>query len=142
LKIDIEVRSIQDFIPLHLCFDGVGQEVEILDVVQLGDDLYRIEENPVFTENVAFGDVIRVKSYKDVSMYIETIEKSTFTRHNWLLSKEVIYSLELKLLKNKIRECQGKSQQVFGGIFIVNLPAHTEIDINNEVQKVIKAVEK
>ncbi|MDQ8736042.1 DUF4265 domain-containing protein [Paenibacillus sp. LHD-38] len=136
------MSSIRDFIPLHLCFDGAGREVEVLDVVQLDEDLYRIEENPVFTENVAFGDVIRVKTLEDVSIYIETIEKSTFSRHNWLLSKEVIYSLELKMLKNKIRDWQGKSQQVFGGIFIVNLPAHTEIDINDEVQKVIRMVQK
>ncbi|CAM4482727.1 hypothetical protein FHS16_005005 [Paenibacillus endophyticus] len=136
------MSSIQDFIPLHLSFDGAGQEVEVLDVIQLDKDIYRIEENPVFTENVAFGDVIRVKTLEDVSIYIETIEKSTFTRHNWLLSKEVIYSLELKVLKNKIRDWQGKSQQVFGGIFIVNLPAHTEVDINEEVQKVIRTVQK
>lgn len=136
------MKSIQDFIELHLCFDGVGREVEVLDVIQLDDDIYRIEENPVFTENVAFGDVIRVKPSNDVSLYIETIEKSRFTRHNWLLSKEVIYSVELKILKNKIRNWQGKSQQVFGGIFIVNLPADTEVDINNEVQKVIETVQK
>ncbi|WP_138752714.1 DUF4265 domain-containing protein [Paenibacillus sinopodophylli] len=136
------MSRIQDFIPLHLSFDGAGQEVEVLDVIQLDKDIYRIEENPVFTENVAFGDVIRVKTLQDVSIYIETIEKSTFTRHNWLLSKEVIYSLELKLLKNKIRDWQGKSQQVFGGIFIVNLPAHTEVDINEEVQRVIRTVQK
>ncbi len=136
------MKSIQDFIELHLCFDGVGREVEVLDVIQLDDDIYRIEENPVFTENVAFGDVIRVKPSNDVSLYIETIEKSRYTRHNWLLSKEVIYSVELKILKNKIRNWQGKSQQVFGGIFIVNLPADTEVDINNEVQKVIETVQK
>lgn len=136
------MKSIQDFIALHLCFDGVGREVEVLDVIQLDVDIYRIEENPVFTENVAFGDVIRVKALKDVSLYIETIEKSMFTRHNWLLSKEVIYSLELKVLKNKIRGWQGKSQQVFGGIFIVNLPVHTQIDINDEVQKVIRMAQK
>jgi hypothetical protein len=136
------VGHIQDFIPLHLCFDGVGREVEVLDVVQLDEDIYRIEENPVFTENVAYGDVIRVKAIKDASMYIETIEKSTFTRHNWLLSKEVIFSLELKLLKNKIRDWKGKSQQVFGGIFIVNLPANIEVDINEEVQRVIDIVQK
>ncbi|WP_141503904.1 DUF4265 domain-containing protein [Paenibacillus luteus] len=133
---------IQDFIPLHLCFDGAGREVEVLDVVQLDEDIYRIEENPVFTENVAYGDVIRVKAIKDASMYIETIEKSTFTRHNWLLSKEVIFSLELKMLKNKIRDWKGKSQQVFGGIFIVNLPANVEVDINDEVQRVIDIVQK
>lgn len=136
------MKSIQDFIALHLCFDGVGREVEVLDVIQLDVDIYRIEENPVFTENVAFGDVIRVKALKDVSLYIETIEKSMFTRHNWLLSKEVIYSLELKVLKNKIRGWQGKSQQVFGGIFIVNLPVHTQVDINDEVQKVIRMAQK
>ena len=127
---------------MHLCFDGAGREVEVLDVVQVDEDIYRIEENPVFTEKVSFGDVIRVKAANDVSMYIETIEKSKFTRHNWLLSKEVIYSLELKILKNKIRDWEGKSQQVFGGIFIVNLPANTNVDINDEVQRVINTVHK
>lgn len=136
------MNSIQEFIQLHLCFDGAGQEVEVLDVIQLDNDIFKIEENPVFTENVAFGDVIRVKTLKDISIYIETIEKSTFTRYNWLLSKEVVYSLELKILKNKIREWQGMSQQVFGGIFIVNLPADTNVDINDEVQRVINTVQK
>ncbi|MGM0880251.1 MAG: DUF4265 domain-containing protein [Bacillota bacterium] len=136
------MSSIQDFIQLHLCFDGSGLEVEVLDVTQLDDDIYKIEENPVFTEKVSFGDVIKVNTTRDVSIYIETVKKSEFTRHNWLLSKEVIHSLELKLLKNKIRDWQGKSEQVFGGIFIVNLPSNTEIDINKEVQKVIKTVQK
>jgi hypothetical protein len=136
------VSSIQDFIQLHLCFDGTGLEVEVLDVTQLEDDIYKIEENPVFTEKVSYGDVIKVNTTRDVSIYIETVKKSEFARYNWLLSKEVIYSIELKLLKNKIRAWQGRSEQVFGGIFIVNLPADTEIDINEEVQKVINTVQK
>lgn len=136
------MSSIQDFIQLHLCFDGEGLEVEVLDVTQLDDDIYKIEENPVFTEKVSFGDVIKVNTTRDVSIYIETVKKSEFTRYNWLLSKEVVHSLELKMLKNKIRDWQGKSEQVFGGIFIVNLPANTEIDIHKEVQKVIKTVQK
>ncbi|RCW42136.1 DUF4265 domain-containing protein [Paenibacillus prosopidis] len=136
------MSSIQDFIQLHLCFDGAGLEVEVLDVTQLDEDIYKIEENPVFTEKVSFGDVIKVNTIRDVSIYIETVKKSEFTRFNWLLSKEVVHSLELKLLKNKIRDWQGKSEQVFGGIFIVNLPANTEIDIHKEVQKVIKTVQK
>lgn len=136
------MSSIQDFIQLHLCFDGTGLEVEVLDVTQLEDDIYKIEENPVFTEKVSYGDVIKVNTTRDVSIYIETVKKSEFARYNWLLSKEVIYSIELKLLKNKIRAWQGRSEQVFGGIFIVNLPADTEIDINEEVQKVINTVQK
>lgn len=136
------MSSIQDFIQLHLCFDSAGLEVEVLDVTQLDDDIYKIEENPVFTEKISFGDIIKVNTTQDVSIYIETVKKSEFTRHNWLLSKEVVHSLELKLLKNKIRDWQGKSEQVFGGIFIVNLPSNTEIDINKEVQKVIKTVQK
>lgn len=136
------MSSIQDFIQLHLCFDGAGLEVEVLDVTQLDDDIYKIEENPVFTEKVSFGDIIKVNTTRDVSIYIETVKKSEFTRYNWLLSKEVVHSLELKMLKNKISDWQGKSEQVFGGIFIVNLPANSEIDIHKEVQKVIKTVQK
>ncbi|NIK76275.1 hypothetical protein FHS15_001382 [Paenibacillus castaneae] len=136
------MSNIQDFIKLHLYFDGTGQEVEVLDVLFVDEDVYEIAETPVFTEKVTFGDVIKVKKERDVFKYIDTIEKSKFKRHNWLLSKQVIYSLELKILKNKIKEWNGKAEQVFGGIFIVNLPTDTEIDINSEVQKVIRMVEK
>lgn len=114
----------------------------MLDVLFVDEDVYEIAETPVFTEKVTFGDVIKVKKERDVFKYIDTIEKSRFKRHNWLLSKQVIYSLELKILKNKIKEWNGKAEQVFGGIFIVNLPTDTEIDINSEVQKVIRMVEK
>lgn len=136
------MNGILDYIKLHLSFDGAGREVEELDVLQVKEDVYEIAETPVFTEKVTFGDIIRVRSEKDVFIYMETIEKSKFTRYNWLLSKQVIHSLELKILKNKIKEWQGKAEQVFGGIFIVNLPSDSEIDINSEVQKVIKMVQK
>ncbi|WP_028612133.1 DUF4265 domain-containing protein [Paenibacillus harenae] len=136
------MKDFKDYIELHLCFDGEGREVEVLDVTQLEEDVYQIEENPVFTEKVSFGDVIKVRKSRDVSYYIDTIKKSAFTRHNWLLSREVIHSLELKILKNKIRDWNGNAEQVFGGIFIVNLPAHTSVDIQDEVQKVINAVQK
>ncbi|CAM4013060.1 DUF4265 domain-containing protein [Paenibacillus alkaliterrae] len=136
------MKDFQDYMQLHLCFDGTGNEVEVIDVTQLDDITFKIEENPVFTEKVSYGDIIKVRWMKDVALYIETIKKSKFTRYNWLLSKEVIHSLELKILKNKIREWKGKSEQVFGGIFIVNLPANSSIDIHDEVQKVIQTVQK
>ncbi|WP_424767159.1 hypothetical protein [Paenibacillus sp. sgz302251] len=136
------MKDINDYIQLHLSFDTAGNEIEVLDVTQLDENTYKIEENPVFTEKVTFGDVIKVKPMKDIAIYIETIKKSNFKRYNWLLSKEVIYSLELKILKNKILDWNGKSEQVFGGIFIVNLPDHSSINIHDEVQKVIKTVQK
>lgn len=136
------MKDLQDYIPLQLSFDGSGREIEIIDVSHLGKDTFQIEENPVFTEQIAYGDVIRVRWMDDVAIYIETVKKSQYTRFNWLLSKEVIYSMELRMLKNKIEEWRGKSEQVFGGIFIVNMPSHSFVDIQEEVQKVIQAVHK
>ncbi|MCA0757441.1 DUF4265 domain-containing protein [Paenibacillus sp. N4] len=136
------MKDLQDYIPLQLSFDGTGREIEIIDVSHLGKDTFQIEENPVFTEQIAYGDIIRVRWMDDVAIYIETVKKSEYTRYNWLLSKEVIYSIELRMLKNKILEWSGKSEQVFGGIFIVNMPTQSTVDIHEEVQKVIQAVHK
>ena len=136
------MKDLQDYIPLQLSFDGTGREIEIIDVSHLGKDTFQIEENPVFTEQIAYGDIIRVRWMDDVAIYIETVKKSKYTRYNWLLSKEVIYSIELRMLKNNILEWSGKSEQVFGGIFIVNMPSHSTVDIHEEVQKVIQAVHK
>ncbi|MNZ68403.1 hypothetical protein D3C78_866680 [compost metagenome] len=136
------MKDLRDYIQLHLSFDGEGKEVEVLDVTEMEENIYKIEENPVFTEKVSYGDVIKVRKAKDIAIYIETVKKSRFKRYNWLLSKEVIHSFELRILKSKIAQWHGKCEQVFGGIFIVNLPANSTIDINEEVQKVIKMVQK
>jgi hypothetical protein len=136
------MKDLTEYIPLQLSFDGAGREVEVIDTTQLDADTFKIEETPVFTEKVVYGDVIRVKWRHDVAIYVETVKKSKYNRYNWLLSKEVIHSLELKLLKNKIKEWKGRSEQVFGGIFIVNMPINSAIDIQREVQQVIQSVSK
>ncbi|MBD2867727.1 DUF4265 domain-containing protein [Paenibacillus arenilitoris] len=136
------MKDLRDYMELHLCFDNEGREVEVLDVTQLEDNVFKIEENPVFTEKVSYGDVIKVRRMNDIAFYIDTVKKSKYKRYNWLLSREVVHSLELKQLKNKIGEWKGKSEQVFGGIFIVNLPANSPIDIHAEVQRVIDAAQK
>lgn len=134
--------TIKDAQLLQICFDGIGREIEILDATQIKDNIYRIDENPVFTELVSFGDIIKVKQDKEIFHYVETVYKSNYIRHSWLLSEKVSRSNELEQFKIQIAGLHGKWEQIFGGIFVVNIPNGINFDVKRELQNIINKAER
>jgi hypothetical protein len=127
---------------LHICFDPAGREIEILDVTPVGKDKFRIEETPIFNPGVTMGDIIRVKEEQGIYYYQETVQKSHFKRYAWLLSKEAVDSAVIAAFKQRITENEGKCEQIFGGLFVIHIPKHTLIDVDGEMNRIIKRFEK
>jgi hypothetical protein len=127
---------------LHICFDPAGREIEILDVTPVGKDKFRIEETPIFNPGVTMGDIIRVKEEQGIYYYQETVQKSHFKRYAWLLSKEAVDSAVIATFKQRITENEGKCEQIFGGLFVIHIPKHTLIDVDGEMNRIIKRFEK
>ncbi len=133
-----EVRTMNNNVQLHLCFDGVGREIEVLDVKRISKETMRIMENPIFSSVVSYGDIIRVREDRDIFYYLETVQKSDLVRHSWLLSKEATESQEIEDFKNKIIQMNGNWEQVFGGFLIVNIPADRQIGLDDSIRSIIE----
>jgi hypothetical protein len=132
------VEPIKEIHPLQLCFDKERREIEVLDVVIMDTDTLLIEENPIFNEQVSFGDIIKVRQEEEVYYYIETIQKSELIRHSWLLSKEISESTELVVIKDRINDVKGRTEQVFGGLLVINISLEYENEIVDEINQLIK----
>lgn len=126
---------------LHICFDAEGREIEILDVTSVGEDKYRIDETPIFNPGITMGDIIRVKEENGIYYYQETVQKSPFKRYAWLLSKEAVESSDIVAFKQWILENDGKCEQIFGGLLVINIPKHTLLDVDGEMNRIIKRFE-
>ncbi|MFC5652334.1 DUF4265 domain-containing protein [Paenibacillus solisilvae] len=125
-------------VQLHLCFDGAGREIEVLDVKRMSKDTVKIMENPIFSDVVSYGDIIRVREDKDIYYYQEMVRKSDLVRHSWLLSKEATESQEIEEFKNQIIKMNGNWEQVFGGFLIVNIPADRKIGLDDSIRSIIE----
>ncbi|WP_090648031.1 hypothetical protein [Paenibacillus sp. UNC496MF] len=127
---------------LQLCFDEDGREIEVLDVSMIDPDTLTIEENPIFSERVSFGDRIRVRRIGDVYYYIETLRKSELVRRSWLLSRRVSRSAELSAAKARIAEAGGNWEQVFGGLLVINVPQAFEGGIAADIDAIIADIDR
>ncbi|AIQ17670.1 hypothetical protein H70357_14125 [Paenibacillus sp. FSL H7-0357] len=130
-----------DTVGLHICFDELGREIEILDVTPVARDKYRIEETPIFNPGIALGDIIRVKEKQGISYYVETVEKSGFRRYAWLLSKEAASSKEIRDMKQRIEDDEGRTEQIFGGLLVIHMPYSSGIDVEGEMARIIERFE-
>ena len=132
------MKPIKEIHQVQLCFDEVGREVEVLDVVIIDSESLCIEENPILNEEISKGDIIRVKKVFEIFYYIETIKKSDLAKLSWLLSKEIIESKELIKLKEQVKQFSGSYDQIFGGLLIINISKEFEIKIVEEMNKILK----
>jgi hypothetical protein len=128
-------------IGLHICFNELGREIEVLDVTFLDKDTYRIEETPIFNPGVTLGDVIRVKEERGIYYYVETVEKSNLDRYAWLLSKETVSSMEIAAFKQRILEIHGKWELIFGGFLVIHIPKDAAMDVDEEMNRIIERFE-
>ncbi|MNO22939.1 hypothetical protein D3C76_127280 [compost metagenome] len=126
---------------LHICFDKLGREIEILDVTPMARDKYRIEETPIFNPCIALGDIIRVEEKQGIAYYVETVQKSGYVRYAWLLSKEAAASREIHEFKRRITEHEGKWEQIFGGLLVIHLSKHSGVDVEAEMALILKPFE-
>lgn len=130
-----------DKMGLHICFDEQGREIEILDVTPVSQDKYRIEETPIFNPGIALGDIIRVKEKHGVSYYVETVQKSGYIRHAWLLSREAAFSRDIKDFTQLITEHGGRFEQIFSGLLVIHMPANTIVDVELEMSRILERFE-
>jgi len=116
--------------------DGLETAVQVLCV---GDGLYRLCEQPFLSESARYGDLIRAKVIDDERLEFQGIvEPSHLTMANYLLSPSFIATDEMRRVLDEIMETKGFWQQDFGGCLAVFFDADV-YDPRPEIERMCQA---
>src|SRR5258708_7094653 len=115
----------------HIRF-GNGDS-EFLVVTALGNDLYRLEQSSLLGE-AYYRDVISTSRLDDGDLLFLGIEKpSGLVVQSWVLSLEVIDSIEVRAILEDVVAVGGNWEQVFGGVLIIHTPAAHAEDFSERI---------
>ena len=121
-------------IGLYLAFRNTR---ELLYMTPLGDNRYRLEETS-FCGLLRYGDTLEAyPPAEDGSIrYRRMVKRSELKTHSFILSRDVVESIEMSKLAQRIESHGGHCEGIAGGIFIVHIPKSLSIDITRELEQV------
>ena len=116
---------------IHVEYEGSDQrstlffangDSENLLVSQVGADLFRLEESSFLGEGY-YHDVIRALVRSDGALDVqEIVSRSGLTTLEWILSKDVIESTELRSVLDWVMNIGGGWERAFSGVLLLHLP--------------------
>lgn len=104
-------------------------------ITKVGGNLYRLEEHPIFSEEVNYKDIIEAKFEDDRLVFQKLYQESDLQHFDYILSKENCESEIFENLLKQIDENGGYWTQAFGGCLFVSLPKGSSFDLNEKIQK-------
>lgn len=107
-------------------------------VTKIAENLYQLEEHPVFSDAVNYKDVIEARTEDGILTYKTLYQVSNFLHSDYVISKKLCESSEFRNLLNDIDKLGGYWTQAFGGILIVSLPEQSELDLDEKMESLVK----
>jgi hypothetical protein len=105
-------------------------------VSSLGENRYRLEEAPLLTESVFYGDIVEAEKQADGSLlFTQVFERSGMKNYDYILPRSSFESAEFERLLERIDEAGGHWTQAFGGVLLVSMPPKSELNVSEEVEK-------
>ena len=105
-------------------------------VSSVGPNQYRLEDAPLLTESVLYGDIIEAEPQADGSLFFTRVLKPSGMRHyDYVLPRSVYESEGFEKLLVRIDEEGGHWTQAFGGVLLVSLPPEAVLDPWGEIEK-------
>ena len=94
-------------------------------MTQVGDDLYRVEEQPwCLLPGAHRGDVLRLRESESGSLvYVKRVEKTSWRTWEFLLSRELAKSERFERLTKDLERLGCDWSVAFGGMFAVHAVA-------------------
>lgn len=131
------MNNMKNTLEVHIEFEPDGG-YESIWVTPMEPDIYRLEGNPVLSENASFGDVIEVSTDKEGKKHFKRItSQAEFRTYRWVLSSHITTSMEFKNFCDKVKQQGGMWEQVLGGVVIVNIPLSSDFDPELEIMKLM-----
>lgn len=117
-------------------------DLEINDVTysdffttKVGENLYRLEEHSIMSEEANYKDVIEAKIENGKLVFQKLHQESDLKHFEYLFSKDNHESDNFENLLKQIDENGGYWTQAFGGILLVSLPKDSSFDLNEKIQE-------
>ena len=104
-------------------------------VTKVCENLYRLEEHPIMSEEVNYKDVIEARFENEKLVFQQLYQESDLKHSNYLFSKENHESEKFENFLKQIDESSGYRTQAFGGILFVSLPKDSSFDLDGKVQE-------
>jgi hypothetical protein len=127
---------------ITLSFGGCEGEYETVGVEQLGSERFRLLETAVTADPMLYlGDVIEARMDSEgVHRFQRLIERSGLRVHEWLLARVVAESPEMADYCDEVLRHGGAWERIFGGCFIIHLPADSPFDEEQALNGVLSRV--
>ena len=124
----------EERVDVDVTYQGVS--LHIL-VTPIGENMYRLEESILLAdEELECGDIISGTIEAGRLTISARIRKTPLVRYEFLLSKAIVGSKDLDVLKDQIIEYGGMWEQIAGGMFVVHLPKDCMLDVENELGRI------
>lgn len=117
IDVSLRIRTVKREDVTLVFPDGLETPVEVLCV---GDGLYRLCEQPFLSESARYGDLIRAMVIDDGRLELrEVVEPGHLMMATYLLSSSFIDSDAMKRILDEIMATDGFSQRDLGGCLAV-----------------------
>lgn len=110
------------------------------EVIKTGEYHYKLMHNDPLSEELSYGTIIEVEpefNEEGAYQFKKVAKISDFTLAVYGLPSSLNRS-ELMIVGNMIVQEGGYWEVIFGGIGYVNLPKNSALDVNDELNKLIK----
>ncbi len=111
------------------------------DVIKVGKHLYQLPNNDPFNELLTYGTIIEVyPETKEEGIYtFKSVFKESEYRVDVFGLPSVLNETELRTVGQKIMDEGGYWEVIFGGMAYVNLPKTSNFNVDDELNRLIKA---
>jgi hypothetical protein len=112
------------------------QTTLMMDVVKVGDRLYRLQKFPVGVESVNFADIVEADMVGDRLLRVQrVVEKSRWLVYDFILSEQASSSSGVEAVLERVTQLGGHWEKVFGGVLIICLPPEVHYDPTVDVMR-------
>jgi hypothetical protein len=109
---------------------------ELLYMTPLGNNRYQLEETSMCGV-LRYGDTLETyQPSEDGSVrYRRMVKRSGLKTHSFVLSRDVVESVEMSQLIQRIHAQGGHCERIAGGMFFAHIPKDLNMDIGHELKQ-------
>lgn len=109
--------------------DEDGSWSETVWATPLGENLYRAEETPIFSEVVEFGDVVEALPGPDRALrLVRVVERSDWRTERWMVPRATVEDEHFERRLEEFEALGGRWDRAMGGILSPYIPPGVEFD--------------
>ncbi len=105
-----------------------------LEITQIAENQYRIDNIPFWVESASFRDIIEAEKISEENLRFKRIvEKSKWYVYDFILSEEYIESEKIRTIRDYVVKLGGYTERIAGGCLYICVPPDVKYDPTKDV---------